>query len=74
MEHFKNISTPDNHLLTTNIMQLELAQLHDESIDTFIEKHADNFRKIITSHPELLEKFKEDPASTLNELEKYVYH
>lgn len=74
MEQFENISGPDKNLLTTKIMQLELAELHSESIETFIEKHAKDFRKIITEHPELLEKFEQNHDGALDELGKYLYH
>lgn len=74
MEQFNNTPTPDNSLFTTNIMQLGLAELHNESIDDFITKHADDFRKIITEHPELIKKFEQSPDTTLDELGKYLYH
>ncbi len=74
MEHFETQLTPDKSVLLTNIIQIELAQLHGESIDAFIERHASDFRNTITAHPELIEKFEQDHDAALQEIEQYVYH
>lgn len=74
MEHFENISTPDKSLLITNIMQLELAKLHNESIEDFITKYAGQFRNTLINHPEFIQRFEENQDKVLQEIEAIIYH
>ncbi|MDP3957969.1 MAG: hypothetical protein Q8Q36_00720 [bacterium] len=55
-------------------MQIRLAERHNEDLDDFIAEHAAEFRKTVGEHPELIEKFEEDPEKALGELDHYLYH
>lgn len=64
----------DKHILIGNMMQIELAERHDEDLSHFIETRAGTFREIISTHPEYLEEFEADPEGTLKKIEDTIYH
>lgn len=61
-------------------MQVQLMARHLGSDDRSqshdvegVEKHAGNFRRLIETHPELIEHFKTDPEIALSEIEAKLY-
>ncbi len=52
------------------LMQVELLKNHPD----WIEAHAEDFRVLIDSKPEIIEHYKENPEETVNEVEKIFYH
>ncbi len=66
--------TQNKSVLIANMMQIKLAQLHGESIDSFIEKHSSDFRNIINDHPEFIDDFEKDENKALKEVGDIIYH
>ena len=64
----------DKNVLSTNQMQMQLADMHGEDISAFIEAHAEEFRSIVDAHPEFLEEFQTAPEETLKKIEPLLYH
>jgi hypothetical protein len=56
-----------------NLIQANLAQMHGETFDQFLDNHADDFRKVLSNQPELLEQYDTDPAGTLKAIEDILY-
>jgi len=65
-ESFSQQPEPDSTIL----MQAELLKKHPN----WIEEHAVEFRGFIEEHPEVVERYKEDPEETIQELENKFYH
>lgn len=65
---------PEQEIITTNNIQVELARRHNEELDDFIALHLDDFRKTVNEHPELVSQFEEDPDGTLEQIDEYLDH
>lgn len=70
----QNFEQENNRTLIGNMMQVELAERHGESIEDFITKHAGDFREVVDKHPEFLDEFEEDKELALKHVEDIVYH
>ena len=66
--------TESNPTAVTNQMQMELAGMHGEDLNMFIETRAQEFRTIVTEHPEFLDEFEVAPEATLKKIEPLLYH
>lgn len=64
----------DRKVALGNQMQIQLAVLHGEQVEDFIERHATEFREIINSNPELLDTYTQDPEGTLKKVSEIIYH
>jgi hypothetical protein len=64
----------DRTVLLGNQMQASLASRHGEELDEFIERHAADFRVIVTGHPELFDEFAKAPEVALQKIEPLLYH
>ncbi len=51
-------------------IQAELLRNHPD----WIEAHAEDFRILVDSNPEIIERYKENPEETVSEVEKRFYH
>ncbi len=69
-----SLSQSEREVQMGNTIQIQLAQMHGEDLEVFVRAHSEEFRSLITAHPELVKKFEEDPQSTLQEMEKIIYH
>ena len=67
-------SFQDEKVLLGNQMQMQLAGMHGEDMGDFIDKHAEEFRNVVTQNPELLDEFKRDPEAALSKLSQRIYH
>ena len=71
----ENVQSREDHLLENrNMIQIMLAQKHGQDIGAFIGEHAKDVSDYIDSHPDILNKFDNDPDGVLDELDKVVYH
>jgi hypothetical protein len=57
-----------------NLIQLQLAERHGETIENFIEKHAKDFRDVLDAHPEIIEGFDHTTEEMLHRIETVLYH
>lgn len=64
----------NERVMLGNQMQMELASMHGEQLEDFIEKHAADFRATVDRQPELLQEFKDNPDSALKKLSESIYH
>lgn len=67
-------SNQESLVAAGNIIQLMLAEKRGESIDDFIDRHAEAFRKIADENPSWLIEFSKDPDGILARFESAVYH
>ncbi len=74
MENFEIQTNQDKAVIIANTMQMELAQLHGETIEDFITKHASDFRNVIDTHPEFIDIFEKDHEKALEEIGDIIYH
>ncbi len=51
-------------------IQVELLKNHPD----WIETHAKDFRVLVDSDPEIIERYKENPKEVVSEVEKRFYH
>lgn len=54
----------------TILMQAKLLERHPD----WIEAHAESFRGFIEEHPELIDRYKENPGEVVEEIEHTFYH
>ena len=64
----------ERNTLIGNIMQAELARIHEEAFDKFLETHAEGFRNLMDANPELIDEFEKDPETTLAKISETIYH
>lgn len=64
----------DKKVASTNQMQMQLASMHGQDFDEFISAKAEEFRNIVTAHPEFLEEYITAPEETLKKIEPLLYH
>lgn len=64
----------DRELVLSNLMQVQLASVHEEDFGEFLDKHGNDFRLAVTENPSLLTKFEQDPESALSEISAIIYH
>lgn len=69
MGGFENIK-----VASANQMQAELARIHNENLDNFIETKAEEFRAIVDAHPEFLEDYPNHPEEVLKKIDPLLYH
>lgn len=69
-----SLSQSEREVQMGNTIQIQLAQMHGEDLEVFAGVHGEEFRSLITTHPELVRKFEEDPQAALQEIEKIIYH
>ena len=75
MDDFEQGLRPDERLLQTKIaMQIELAAKYHQDFTEFANTHGKDFNDLVVEHPELYEKFKENPDATLDEIGEQIYH
>ncbi|HVB19764.1 MAG TPA: hypothetical protein VNF51_00535 [Candidatus Paceibacterota bacterium] len=73
--NFPSHEQGDGYLvLVGNLMQQQLAERHGETIETFIERHAAQFRDVLNKHPEYIAKFDDNAEETLQHIETILYH
>jgi hypothetical protein len=64
----------DIKVASANQMQAELARMHNQDLGDFIITNAEEFRNIVTAHPELLNEYQTAPEETLKKIEPLLYH
>jgi hypothetical protein len=57
-----------------NLMQVQLADAHQEDFEVFLDEHGEDFRSLVEDNPKLLEEFEKDPEQTLNKISEIIYH
>jgi hypothetical protein len=72
MEQMNNVANETT--LLRNMMQIQLADLCGESIDEFIERHAERFHDLIQANPDLLDEYKRTPDSILAKVKEKILH
>ncbi len=65
-EFFNQQPEPDPSIC----IQVELLKNHPD----WIETHAKDFRVLVDSDPEIIERYKENPKEVVSEVEKRFYH
>lgn len=74
-QYLDNATTQvERNTLIGNIMQVELARIHEEAFDKFLETHAEGFRRMVDANPELIDEFEKDPEMTLAKISETIYH
>lgn len=74
MEQFHPKSPEDIRTELGNAMQIQLAIRNGEEVSDFIEKHAQEVRKMLDDHPELFDQFAVSPEEVLSQMEEAIYH
>lgn len=69
----ENLQNDEHRVLLEKMAQIKLAELHSEDLFSWIDEHANDFRNVINEHPELIDKFEDEPEQTLKELDDYLY-
>jgi len=73
MEQIEN-SVDNSKMEIGNMLQLQLAAMHNEDIELFIENHAEAFRVLMNATPSFYEDYQNDPDGTLIKISKQIYH
>lgn len=72
MEHMGDLYE-QSQMGVENLLQVRLAEMHGEDMETFVDKHAENFRKTVNTRPELLQQYGADPEAVLRALDEIIY-
>ena len=64
----------DRKVALGNQMQMQLAEIHGEQLGDFIVNHAQDFREVLNSNPNLLDEYAVKPDETLGKVEKILFH
>lgn len=56
-----------------NLLQIQLAEMHGEDLETFSDKHAEDFRRTVSTQPELIQQYNTDPDAVLKALGDIIY-
>ena len=74
MEQFKQPSLEEIRTQIGNVIQIQLAIRNGQTIEEFIQKHAEGFTEIVEKHPELFDEYAVNPEGVLEEVESVMYH
>ena len=73
MEGLEHVAPEDEHRFLENMLQAEFAKRQHEDVAEFVTKHGEAMRRVINSHPELIEEFEDDPDSALEHFGEYLH-
>jgi hypothetical protein len=74
MGGFENKKNEVDVTASSNQMQMELAEKHNQDLSDFIDTKAEEFRVIVNAHPEFLEEYQTSPEEVLKKIEPLLYH
>lgn len=64
----------DNRVMLDNQMQMKLADMEGIDLGEFIELHAQKFRDVVDSNPNLLNEYKNNPEEALQKAKDQLFH